>query len=125
MLESWDSGVAELTGFGKVAFSLCSIEVHSCLLELFFGLLDVVDLGALFFPLRSQFTSFILLESEAPLKRLFPFFARNVCLLAQGLELDLDRHDLAIELLDSVWFAFLLQSEGTRCFVDEIDGLVG
>ena len=54
-----------------------------------------------------------------------PFHTKDVRLVFETLQLDLEGNDLAIECLKFVWFGFLGEPQRGGGFVYKVNGLVG
>ena len=108
--------IAAANGVGEIVLGL---------VELFLQLGRRIELVLLGLPLRGQRVGLLFELRQIFLKPLQPVLGRGVALLLQRLLLDLEPHDLAVEIVELFGFGIDLHAQPRRRLVDQVDGLVG
>jgi hypothetical protein len=124
-LQLGQRSVAELGRLVEVALARGLLQLEADLVDALLDLLDLLDLRLLALPLRLQGRGLLaevrqlLLDLGQPLPR------GLVLLLGEGLALDLELDDAALDLVDLLGHGIDLDAQLAARLVDEVDGLVG
>src|SRR5207253_7836100 len=94
------------------------------LVDVLADLAQALDRLLLGLPLRAQRIRLLALLRELLLEALQPLARRRVGLLLEGLALDLELHDLAVDLVELLGLRVDLGPEPGRRLVDQVDRLV-
>ncbi len=100
LLELGDGPVAELGGATQVGLALSALELDLGLLELLLKLGDGADGVLLALPLGVHRVGALALLGERPLELLAARHRAGIIVIAQRLELDLELHDVPVDLVD-------------------------
>src|SRR5262249_8379068 len=98
-LELTQLSVLELRGLVQIVLALRLLVLLLRLLDLLLELPDAADSALLALPLRAQAVALLAEVSELALEALEPVARRGVAFLPQRLALDLELHDLAVDLV--------------------------
>ena len=125
LFELGDDAVHQFAGTGEVALALDDLELTARLIQLFLELLRPGQLFLFRLPYRRQIGRAFLQLGELLLERLQPVARRPVAFLLQGLALDLELDDAAVQLVDVLGLRIDLHAQAARRLVHQVDGLVG
>ena len=120
-----DRAVLQLGGATEVGLALRALELDLGLLQ---ALLDVghgAERLLLALPLGVHGVRALALLGQRALELLAPGHRARVVVVAQRLQLDLQLHDVAVDLVDLGRLGVDLHADPRRGLVDEVDGLVG
>ena len=125
LLDLGDRPVAELRGATEVGLALSLLELHPGLLELLLKVGDGAHGLLLALPLGVHRVRALALLGERPLELLAPCHRARIVVVAQRLELDLELHDVPVDLVDLGRLGVDLHPDPRRRLVDQVDRLVG
>ena len=124
-LECWNNAVAQLPGPGEITAALRLVNFDPRCIEPLLELGRAVQLLLLALPAGGEGCRLLFKIGEIALERQQPVLRGCITFALQGLALDLQLHDTAVEILDLLGFRFDLHPQPRRCFVHQVDGFVG
>ena len=125
LLQLGDPAIGQLARLLVLAAALRIGELDAERVQLTLELLRVRQLVLLGAPFRGQRGRLLLEIGELLLQRLQPGLGAEIALLLQGLLLDLESDDLAVQRVQLLGLAIDLHLQPRRRLVHQVDGLVG
>ena len=125
LLELGDRPVLELGGAAQVGLALGALELGLGLLDPLLELGNGADGLLLALPLGVHRVGALALLGQRPLELLAPRERARVVVVAERLELDLELHDVPVDLVDLGRLGVDLHPDPRGGLVDQVDRLVG